>query len=420
MLAAARLPKDAVPESAPLEELAELADTAGAVVADRVVQKRRRFDAATLFGHGKVEEIGRIAAAVGADLVITENELSPAQIRNIERIAGKKVVDRTELILDIFATRARTVQAKVQVELAQLEYLLPRLVRMWVHLERIEGGIGTRGPGETQLETDRRIIRNRIAKLRAELREIEARRRREVATRAEQFTVALVGYTNAGKSTLMRRLTGADVLVEDRLFSTLDTRSRAWALPGGRTAILSDTVGFIRNLPHRLVASFHATLEEALTADLLLHVADASHRDVEGQVATVEKVLSEVGAGERCRLLVLNKMDRVEDHTPLSRLRTDHGEKVEVSALRGDGIEALAARVAAEADRTAVTVDLLVPYADGARLARIRAHGRIISEEAREDGIRIRASLPPAEAIRARDGRPTGEEGSGGPGGSTT
>ncbi|MGL4463758.1 MAG: GTPase HflX, partial [Planctomycetia bacterium] len=260
----------------PLAELEGLVATAGGRVLGEVVQRRDKPDLATYVGRGKVGNIHELVEAHEADVVIFDNELDPAQVRNLEKEIKAKVVDRTELILDIFATRAQTHQARLQVELAQLEYARPRLKRMWTHLERHGGGIGTRGPGETQLETDRRLIDKKIRDLRARLAEIQKRKAREVEARSAELRVSLVGYTNAGKSTLMRRLTGADVLIADKLFATLDTRTRQWLLPGWGKVLLSDTVGFIRNLPHDLVESFRATLEEAIHADLLLHVVDAA------------------------------------------------------------------------------------------------------------------------------------------------
>ncbi len=414
ILAGCRRQTAEVHEQVLLEEMGELADTAGAEVAARVIQRRDRFVPATLFGKGKVEEIAGLAREHGAALVITENDCSPAQVRNLERATGCRVVDRTELILDIFALNARTQQARLAVELAQLQYLLPRLRRMWTHLERIEGGIGMRGPGETQLETDRRIIRKKIDKLRTNLAGIEAHRRRTVAAREGEFTVSLVGYTNAGKSTLMRQLTGADVHVEDRLFATLDTRSRVWKLPGGGKAILSDTVGFIRRLPPNLIASFHATLEEAMHADLVLHVADASHPDVEGQIDTVEDVLVKIGAADRPRLLVLNKFDLVDDHLPLASLREARPERIELSALRGTGCDALGRFVSDAVIAQSIEAELLVPFTDGQWLAALRAHARIVEEEMTDDGIRLLVRVRRHQASLLRLGGSSSDAGDSG------
>jgi len=271
-------------ENDPLEELEGLATTAGTRVIGGLVQRREKPDARTFLGRGKVEELEILAHANAADVVIFDNDLSPGQTRNLERVLNTKVLDRTELILDIFATHARTYEARLAVELAQLEYSLPRLKRMWTHLSRMKLGVGMRGPGEKQLEVDRRLVERRIHDLRSELRGIEKRKERQVAARDDHMTVSLVGYTNAGKSTLMNRLTNAEVLVEDKLFATLDTRTRRWQLPHWGPVLLSDTVGFIRDLPHRLIASFKATLEEARQADLLLHVADVSNPAILDQI----------------------------------------------------------------------------------------------------------------------------------------
>ena len=263
----------------------------------------------TYLGKGKVDELKQLVDANDADVIMFDNDLSPAQTRNLEEATGVKVLDRTELILDIFASRAQTHQARLAVELAQLQYSLPRLKRMWTHLSRLKMGIGMRGPGEKQLEVDRRLVEKRIDDLRSELKTIERRKEREVAGRSDRMTVSLVGYTNAGKSTLLNALTGADVLAENKLFATLDTRTRRWQLPGWGPVLLSDTVGFIRDLPHHLIASFKATLEEARQADLLLHVADASNPAASEQIAVVYEVLEELGIEAKDTLLVLNKVD---------------------------------------------------------------------------------------------------------------
>jgi GTP-binding protein HflX len=295
-----------------LEELARLADTAGAVVVGELTQKLDRPDPATYLGKGKIDELKALVEAQQATLVIFDDQLTPAQGRNVEEVTGRRVMDRPELILDIFATRARTAEAKLQVELAQLEYLLPRLTRMWAHLEGQRGGIGLRGPGETQLETDRRLINNRIRLLKDRLTDVERARTIQRQSRKNAFRVSLVGYTNAGKSSILRALTGADdILVEDRLFATLDPLTREIELEGNSHVLVTDTVGFIRKLPHNLVASFRATLEEVTEADLLLHVIDANHPAWEEQKAVVEQVLAEIGAAEKPVMYVFNKMDTV-------------------------------------------------------------------------------------------------------------
>ena len=339
-----------------------------------------------MLGKGKVEEIKAEVDALKPDAVAVDNDLSPAQGRNLEKAWGCRVVDRSELILDIFASRARTRQAKLQVELAQNEYMAPRLRRMWTHLERTEGAIGTRGPGETQLETDRRLLRKRISDLKRELREIEARKQREVISRAEQFTIGLVGYTNAGKSTLLNRLTGSDELVADMLFATLDTRTRQWVLSDGRLVLLSDTVGFLGRLPHHLVASFHATLEETLNADLLLHVVDASHPDAEEQIAAVDRVLEGLSHTTRAGILVLNKIDAVHDLIELQFLTRDRRERiVHLSAKSGEGIDRLDAAIRQILDARSALLRILLPLADGRLAARVRRSGVVIDEEVRGD-----------------------------------
>ncbi|MGI9457350.1 MAG: GTPase HflX, partial [Aeoliella sp.] len=281
-----QLPGDRRTEE-PLEELAGLAETAGAEVVARLTQRRESPDKTTYLGKGKLDQLGQLSKATDADVVIFDNDLSPAQIRNLEQAVGIKVLDRTELILDIFSTRAQTRVARLAVELAQLEYALPRLKRMWTHLSRMKMGVGMRGPGEKQLETDRRLVEKRIVDLRRDLEKIHRRKEREVDGRRDHMTVSLVGYTNTGKSTLMNALTDAGVVAQDKLFATLDTRTRRWSLPGWGPVLLSDTVGFIRDLPHRLIASFKATLEESHQADLLLHVADASNPAVLDQIHAV-------------------------------------------------------------------------------------------------------------------------------------
>ncbi|MCC7138291.1 MAG: GTPase HflX [Planctomycetes bacterium] len=378
-----QLPRDPTSYDAPLEELARLSDTAGVEVVERVVQRRPKPDAATWVGSGKAEEVGALAKSLGADLVIVDHDLSPSQSRNLEKLTGVRVVDRTELILDIFATRARTAESRAQVELAQMEYSLPRLKRLWTHLNREtasgQAGVGMRGPGERQLEIDRRLVRLRIRDLTRELEEMHARRLQRVEARDRLFTVALVGYTNAGKSTLMRRLTGADVLVEDRLFATLDTTTRAWDLKPGRRVFLSDTVGFIRNLPHRLVASFLSTLEEARRADLLLHVVDAGDPDALAHVAVVEATLSEIGAGAVPRLMVLNQVDRVREPLALRVLRDRLPDAVEVSAVTGAGVDGLTDHVLEHVLRRALDVVVETDAGNGRLLARLREWGDVAS-----------------------------------------
>jgi GTPase len=358
IIGAVRLPRQRrfqVEES--LDELAALVVAAGAEVAGRVIQERPAPTPAFYFGRGKIEEIGTLAREQGANLFVSDDPLSPVQERNISEMTGVKVIDRTALILDIFAQRARTAEGKLQVELAQLTYLLPRLVGQWKHLERLGGGIGTRGPGETQLESDRRIIQRRVIKIRRDLESVQVQRRlqRQGRRRNGVPVVALVGYTNAGKTTLMNRLTGARLHAADQLFVTLDPAARrvtpaAWGGGGhhgsGRASfILTDTVGFIRKLPHELVAAFRATLEELTEADVLLHVVDASQPALEEHMTAVESLLEELGVAQRPTILVLNKMDRVESPRSLDTLIASRPRVAAVSAVTGEGFPSLLAAI---------------------------------------------------------------------------
>lgn len=384
-----------------LSEARGLVAAAGAdVVGAQVVQRRATPDPSTLLGRGKVEEIRHEVERVRPDLVVVDNDLTPAQARNLEKAWQVRVVDRSELILDIFAKRAKTRQARLQVELAQNEYLAPRLRRMWTHLERMEGAIGTRGPGETQLETDKRLLKRRIQDLRDELAEIEERKQREVRSRSDHFTVGLVGYTNAGKSTLLNRLTGADEFVADMLFATLDTRTRQWHLPDSRCVLLSDTVGFLQRLPHHLVACFHATLEEALHADLLLHVVDAAHPDARAQMDAVESVLASLGHDPRAALLVFNKCDRLVDPITLSALSAGRSsEHVALSAATGMGLDDLVQHVAKRLDERSVLVDLIHPIGEGKVEALVRQYAAPLEDEYEAlTGLRrLRARLTPGQ-----------------------
>jgi len=339
-----------------LEELAALADTAGAEVVGILTQTRKEIDPAYFIGQGKAEELARMCAELGADLVIFNHDLTPAQARNLEKLLNTRVVDRTELILDIFAKRARTKQAMLQVELAQLQYQLPRLRRMWQHLSRLGGGIGTRGPGETQLEVDQRRAKKRIADLQRQLQEIQRQTSTRVQSRKERelFTIALVGYTNVGKSTLMNALTKADVFVEDRLFATLDATTRVLYLPDGHKVLLTDTIGFIRNLPPHLITSFHATLEEVRTADLLLHVVDVSHTAMDEHIKVVEETLQEIGAVDKPTILVLNKADKLPPGWDKEALLRRYPNAVLVSALTGNGLDDLMLRIQEEFKRMRV------------------------------------------------------------------
>jgi GTP-binding protein HflX len=378
----------------PLEELTGLAETAAVRVVGRVTQRRDAPDAATYLGHGKVQELTSLAAAKDADLVIFDNDLSPGQTRNLEKAVGLKVLDRTELILDIFASRAQTAQARLAVELAQLEYAMPRLKRMWTHLSRQKKGVGLRGPGETQLEEDRRLVENRIKDLRRQLDTIERRKEREVAARRNVMTVSLVGYTNAGKSTLMNALTGADVFVQDALFATLDTRTRRWQLPGWGPVLLSDTVGFIRDLPHHLIESFKATLEEARQAHLLLHVADGANPAVADQIAATYRVLEEIGIQRKDTLLVINKVDALTDRIRLDGLLGRYTDAVPISARTGFGLANLSAAVSDALSRGFLDVDVELSVENGRLLAYLAAHGEIFSKHYRDSRVLVHCRIP--------------------------
>jgi GTPase len=350
----------------PLDELKGLVETAGVDVVGTLTQSRRTPNPATLFGSGKVDELKMLVESLGAELVVIDNNLSPSQARNLEKALDTVIVDRSEVILDIFASRARTYEAKLQVELAQLLYFRPRLKRMWTHLERIEGGVGAgRGPGEKQLETDRRLVDKRIDELKRKLSSVEKHRGRMVSQRNDHMTVSLVGYTNAGKSTLMNAVTGADIYAADQLFATLDTRTRKWQVPHWGDVLLSDTVGFVRNLPHHLVASFRSTLEEARHADLLLHVVDSSHPEAASQIETVNEVLDEIGVDHSNMILVFNKCDAVEDRSIVDVLRLKYEDAVTVSAKSGDGIDRLCKAVARRLGDGYVTIRVSAHAGDG-------------------------------------------------------
>lgn len=380
--------------NSPLEELDGLAETAGVRVVGRLVQRRDAPDAATYLGKGKVDELKMLAAARDADVVIFDNDLSPAQTRNLEQAVGLKVLDRTELILDIFASRAQTAQARLAVELAQLEYSMPRLKRMWTHLSRQKKGVGLRGPGETQLEEDRRLVENKIKDLRRQLDVIERRKQREVAARRDVMTVSLVGYTNAGKSTLLNVLTGSDVFVQDALFATLDTRTRRWQLPGWGPVLLSDTVGFIRELPHHLIESFKATLEEARQADLLLHVADASNPAVYDQITAAYGVLEEIGIQEKDTLLIINKVDALADRIRLDGLLGRYPNAVPISARTEFGLANLAMAVSEALSRHFLDVDVEVGIDNGRVMAYLAAHGEVLSKQFHDSRVTVHCRMP--------------------------
>jgi GTPase len=395
-LAALRLPTQRrfeVEES--LDELERLAESAGAAVVGRVTQERRAPTPALYFGKGKVEEIKALSEQQRADLVIADDPLSPIQERNLGGSLGVRVIDRTALILDIFAQRARTMEGKLQVELAQLSYLLPRLVGQWRHLERLGGGIGTRGPGEQQIESDRRIIRNRIRKISEELGRVRVHRRllRDRRRASGVPIVALVGYTNAGKTTLLNRLTGSSLAAADRLFMTLDPAARLVSVPPHAAFVLTDTVGFIKKLPHQLVAAFKATLEELAEADILVHVVDASHPGLDDQAAAVEALLAELDLSHRPTIIVLNKADRLEAEAALKNL-IDRWNAVAISALTGEGIDALLTRIDEALRPRVERVTLFIPYRDAGALALCYERGRVHERRDEAEGIHLDVELP--------------------------
>jgi GTP-binding protein HflX len=386
-----------------LDELAALVDTAGADEADRILQRRDSPDPATFVGQGKAEELREISETVDADTVVFDDELSPAQSRNLEKILGRTAIDRTAVILDIFAQHAHSQEGKAQVELAQLRYRLPRLRGRGKALSQQAGGIGTRGPGETQLEVDRRRLLRRMTKLEADLRDLTRNRRTQRKSRARSRlrTVAVVGYTNAGKSTLLNRLTNADVLVEDRLFATVDPTTRRLDLPGGERVLVTDTVGFVRKLPTQLVEAFRSTLEEVAEADLLLHVVDAAGADPDAHIDAVRAVLAEIDAGQVPELIAFNKSDLLGDElAEAKRLLDRHPGSVLVSAHTGDGIDGLLAAVGERLRALGRVVELVVPYRRGDVVAALHRQGEILSEEHEAEATRVRARLDPADAER--------------------
>jgi GTPase len=389
-------------ETDELVELRELLRTAGVAAVGATVQHRVRPHPNTYLGSGKLEELKSEIAAADANLVAADDELTPRQERNLEAALGIPVIDRTAIILDIFASHAHTAEGKLQVELAQLEYNLARMRGLWSHLERLGGGIGTRGPGETQIETDRRLARDRIAALKRRLARVRSSRSvmRAERERAHLPRLALAGYTNAGKSTLLNALTGAEAGVGERLFHTLDPTTRILRTPG-RSYLVTDTVGFIRKLPHQLVDAFGATLEETRLADLILHVADASadEEELQSMTAAVQDVLGEIGAGDVPQLLVLSKADGIDDDRR-SELARRHPDAVLISAHTGEGMDGLVARIEDEFARKLRDVELLIPYGEGNRLAELHEISGDLEREETQDGVRVRARLPAAVAAR--------------------
>lgn len=387
-----------------LVELTALAESAGAIVVDRFQQKLRTPHPKLYIGKGKAELLADKVKNNNADVVIFDNDLSPRQIRDLEKIVEVKVIDRSELILDIFATRAKTKQAKLQVALAQLEYTYPRLTRMWSHLDSVAGagggttagavgGIGTRGTGEQQLEIDRRLVNKRITELKRQLANIDGRRIREIDARKGIFKVCLVGYTNAGKSTILNALTDAGVLVEDRLFATLDTRTKKWLPAKGAEILLSDTIGFVQDLPHQLVASFKATLEEAVNADLLLNVVDVSNPEALKQVESVNSVLSEIGCEKNPILKVFNKVDAIRDISRFEMLQTLYPDALSISARTGQGLEQLSEVVAKRCKGAELLLRVQISQSDGKVQSFLRAHGEIVDEQYLDSSVLIDARL---------------------------
>lgn len=397
-----------------LDELALLVDTAGADEAARVVQRRDHPDPATYVGKGKAEELRDLSLVVDADTVVFDDELTPAQSRNLEKILGRTAIDRTAVILDIFAQNARTQEGKAQVELAQLRYRLPRLRGRGRAFSQQAGGIGTRGPGETQLEVDRRRLVRRMTKLESELKRLTDQRRlqRKGRRRGRLANVSLVGYTNAGKSTLLNHLTDAGVLVEDRLFATLDPRTRRLALPGGESVLLSDTVGFVRKLPHQLVQAFRSTLEVVTESDLLVHVVDCAAPDPEGQIDAVRTVLAEIGADDVQELLAFNKADVSRE---AKRLADRYPGSVMISALTGEGVDDLLAAIGDRLRATLRIVELTVPYERGDVLAAVHREGEVLLEAHEESATRVRVRVDAAGAARFAAWVEPGEDGGSSP-----
>jgi GTPase len=380
-----------------LVELGELVRSAGGVVVDKIVQRLKSPTAPFYIGKGKAEEVAKLVKRHNIQSIVFDDELTPAQARNLEKVFTKKVLDRTQLILDIFAQRARTREGKLQIELAQLQYLLPRLTRMWTHLSRQSGGIGTRGPGETQLEVDRRRVQERLARLDRDLEEVRKHRtiQREGRKRNHWPICALVGYTNAGKSTLLNRLTSSDVYAANQLFATLDPTVRSFFLPNQQQVLLTDTVGFLQKLPHHLVDSFRATLEEVQEADVLIHVVDASYPQFKDQMAAVEEVLTQLGAEKKQTLVVFNKIDCLELSGNIARTVEEYPHAVAVSALTGQGIDALHAEMEGMLRAWRMEVHLRMPQSESALLAEIYRIGRVTGVSYEANDVILTAHIPP-------------------------
>lgn len=377
-----------------LDELAFLSETAGAVITQKIYQELPKISSATVMGSGKLEEIKQIVKDEDIKILIFDDDLTPAQVRNLEKALGIKVMDRSCIILDIFASRAKTTEAKTQVELAQLQYLLPRLTRMWTHLSKQFGGVGARGPGETQIETDRRLIRLRIQHLKEKLKTIDVQKQQQRKGRTELPRFALVGYTNAGKSTLMNHLTNADVYVEDKLFATLDTTVRQFELPSGQKALLSDTVGFIRKLPTHLVASFRSTLTEAIEADILVHVVDVSHEGFREQIDVVNKTLEHLKIADKPVILTFNKIDAISDISEHRALQKEFPDSIFISAKRGINIESLTELMQEKYNRFNNLYDLFVPYAKSELISGIYSNYEILERSDDDNGTSLKVKIP--------------------------
>ena len=395
-----------------LDELVLLADTAGVTIRHTITQERDRIDSATFIGSGKAQEIGEQVDREKTDVVIFDDDLSPVQVRNLEKYIKCKIIDRSGVILDIFASRAKTKEAMTQVELAQLQYLLPRLTRQWTHLSKQYGGVGTKGPGEQQIETDRRAIRTRISHLKQKLQRISKEREEQRKGRRELPRVAMVGYTNAGKSTLLRSLSGATVLVEDRLFATLDTTVRKVDLGPAKTILLSDTVGFIRKLPPHLLASFRSTLAEAAESDILLHVVDLSHPHFEDQIAVVNDLLDEIGAAGKPTVTVFNKIDKLKDRSIISDVAREHESSVFISAERGINISGLTEKLLQLLNVDTSEQTITIKQADYRTIAKLHEIAEITRKEYEDNSVTVhfRISAKNMESLRKLLGRRAPEE----------
>ncbi len=377
-----------------LSELTLLLDTAGADVADILTQERERPDLSTAIGKGKVEELKALIEEHAVQMVVFDDELSPAQVRNLEKELGIKVLDRTQVILDIFAARAHSIEARTQVEFAQLEYLLPRLTRMWTHLSKQFGGVGTKGPGETQIETDRRMFRQRMQRLKEKLKEIDVQRIVQRRGREGLPRFALIGYTNAGKSSLMRALTASDVYIEDKLFATLDTTVRAFELPNGQKCLVSDTVGFIRKLPTQLVASFRTTLAETMEADVLIHVVDITHNRLHDHIAVVNETIKSLGSQDTPSILVFNKIDALEDPHLMDDLAMEFPGCVFVSAARSINIQRLIQEMQQTLEQISVAVHLHIPYDHMQDVSRVYETNEVVTREDADEGVILAVKVP--------------------------